>query len=384
MNTNGWFIDDHAAARLAAVEGLHVHVSVDAASPEEHDATRGVPGSWRRAVQAIDLLLSHGVNVHVARVVTPSNVHDVPQFLDRMWLLGLPEARVTPVVTVGAAANGSWSIDRPSLEHVAAAFQAQRDPEFATVIRDADGVMEHAASKTPRSMLIRPNGAVLMDSLHPFAVADVHRQSLAECWPRVVRGWHDQRVERWRQAGTGAGPVAYRDADVEIEPEQGAASAAAPVTTAATPRVASRVVGRLKHEASARRARRTHLPDLLADDPARSFVLSLALARRYERGDARATLGTDGAERYVRAAATQAVHVLNATAGLVLDAAGGGTPGDAVDLLCARNPGLDRAQLELDVIAAVRWLVARGLLIPAPPPRSSRDSRDRPRSIARR
>src|SRR4051812_48058736 len=49
MNTNGWFLDAEIADRVAAA-GARVHVSIDGASAELHEASRGVPGSWRRAV----------------------------------------------------------------------------------------------------------------------------------------------------------------------------------------------------------------------------------------------------------------------------------------------------------------------------------------------
>ena len=72
LNTNGWFVDETVAERLAA-SGARVHVSIDGVSAELHDASRGVTGSWRRAVNAIDLLLSRGARVQVVHVVTPQN-----------------------------------------------------------------------------------------------------------------------------------------------------------------------------------------------------------------------------------------------------------------------------------------------------------------------
>ena len=42
-----------------------------------HDASRGVPGSWRRAIEGIDRLLCAGVGVCVVHVVTPANAAEV-------------------------------------------------------------------------------------------------------------------------------------------------------------------------------------------------------------------------------------------------------------------------------------------------------------------
>ncbi len=89
LNTNGWFLDAEAADRLAGT-GARVHVSLDGASAELHDASRGVPGSWRRAVEAIDLMLTRGGRVQVVHVVTPRNEATFGEFLEQMRLLARP------------------------------------------------------------------------------------------------------------------------------------------------------------------------------------------------------------------------------------------------------------------------------------------------------
>ena len=43
--------------RLGALRGVTAHVSLDGARAGLHDGSRGVPGSWRRAVEGIDRLL---------------------------------------------------------------------------------------------------------------------------------------------------------------------------------------------------------------------------------------------------------------------------------------------------------------------------------------
>ncbi len=116
LNTNGWFVDEEVAARLGALRGVTAHVSLDGARAGLHDGSRGVPGSWRRAVEGIDRLLGAGVGVCVVHVVTPGNADAVPEFLEQMWALGVPWIRVTPVVMTGAAARGGdWQVSRGAL-----------------------------------------------------------------------------------------------------------------------------------------------------------------------------------------------------------------------------------------------------------------------------
>ena len=45
--------------------------------------------------------------------------------------------------------------------------------------------------------MIRPNGAFLADSNHPFSFGDAGAQPLAECWEALRQGWMDERVRRW-------------------------------------------------------------------------------------------------------------------------------------------------------------------------------------------
>src|SRR5207302_8824616 len=83
LNTNGWFVDGEVATRLAAAAPVQVYVSVDGATPQLHDAGRGVPGSWRRAVGAVQTLLEHDVGVGVVHVLTPRNQHMLGDFLEQ-------------------------------------------------------------------------------------------------------------------------------------------------------------------------------------------------------------------------------------------------------------------------------------------------------------
>ena len=52
-------------------------------------------------------------------------------------------------------------------------------------------------SHTPSSFMIRPNGAFLADSNHPFSFGDAGAQPLAECWEALREGWMDERVRGW-------------------------------------------------------------------------------------------------------------------------------------------------------------------------------------------
>ena len=198
LYTNGWFIDDAVADSLARASTLQVHVSIDGPTPELHDTARGVPGSWRRAVAAVDRMLARGTDTRVFHVITPENQHALPEFLDEMWSLGVKDLMLTPVLRIGAAArSGRWTVNRLRMYRHVRSFVQRTNGETRVSLRN--GISDRIAtpSRAPTMFMIRPNGAFLADSGHPFSFGDAGTQPLAECWEALRQGWTDERVRRW-------------------------------------------------------------------------------------------------------------------------------------------------------------------------------------------
>jgi radical SAM protein with 4Fe4S-binding SPASM domain len=98
--TNGTLISRQIANRLAAI-GADAQVSLDGATPEVHDAFRQVPGSWARTVQGIRHLVTAGVPVMVAAVVTKMNAGQIPALYDLAAERGAHSFRILPFVPFG-------------------------------------------------------------------------------------------------------------------------------------------------------------------------------------------------------------------------------------------------------------------------------------------
>jgi MoaA/NifB/PqqE/SkfB family radical SAM enzyme len=349
LNTNGWFVDDELADRLAAVRGIRVHVSIDGASAQVHDVSRGVPGSWRRAVEAVDRLLARGVAVQAIHVVNPANAPTLDECLEHMWLLGVRAVGMSTVVPIGAAARApGWAIDRRCLDRAARAVQARHGRDLELVLEPP--AIEGLATRDdrpPASLLVRPNGAVLMDSVHPFSLGRAD-EGLGECWRRILEHWRDPAVADWARGIRSVGRVGelalvpYRDDEVAL------AGPAVPTTA-----------GRQR-----RNGQLLEPPDPVRPtdlEAARREILDLALARRYRLGDVR-WAGSASRERYVRVLEPPCTYRVNGTVGAVMDACDDGTAGDAVRALSARHPRVPRARLERDTVQAVRWLCANRVL----------------------
>ena len=357
LNTNGWFVDEEAADRLAGCRRLQTHISVDGPTPELHESARGVPGSWRRAIEAVDRLLQRGATVKPLHLVTPANERAFGEFLEQMWTLGVRVVSVTPVVPIGAAArSGDWAVSGLRIRRQVRAFESRTGGSPKVLIHNDSSGRLSTRGHTPTGFLVRPNGGFLASSNHPFSFGDAAAQPLSECWDALRAGWLDARVRAW----IGAVPanrklpemslVPYRDEEIEIVSAPGGTSKpSAPVANPGRDGVSiERALAVL--EAKSPPPPEDGIGDLAA---ARAQVRRLAMKRRYSRA------GLEGQAGDGRAA-------LNRTASMVLSACAPGTPANAVDVLTERYPDTSRAELEPAVLGAVRRMVDSSLLAPAP------------------
>lgn len=348
--TNGWFVDETVADRIAAIGDVRVHVSVDGASPQVHDAVRGVPGSWRRAVRAIDLLLARGVPVQANHTISSANAATLQNCLEHLWLLGSGTIGTATVVPIGAAARvREWRVDDAVMHRAIRTFQGRGFGDVAFSVAPPQ-LLPEFDRRAPVAMLVRPDGTVLIDSLHPFSFGRAD-DGLAKVWERINAGASGGAISAWRRKVSsgrrlvGSPLVPNRDEPVAI------AGSRAPTEP-----------GRPRRGGSLMTVPPALAPSDLAD--ARAFVESLALARRYRLEDARWTGSTAG-ERYVRVKGRRRTVCMNATTGVVMDACGPGTPAAAVAELVARHPSVPRERLVHDTLVAVRRLTALGVLAPA-------------------
>lgn len=82
MATCGHLLDDHNAKELQQAGVRTIGVSIDGASPEAHDAFRGVTGAFERTVAGIRHARAAGIPIQVNTTVTRHNVDDLPALLD--------------------------------------------------------------------------------------------------------------------------------------------------------------------------------------------------------------------------------------------------------------------------------------------------------------
>jgi radical SAM protein with 4Fe4S-binding SPASM domain len=80
--TNGTTMTPRLAERLADAGLRYVEISLDSVDPGRHDAFRGMPGMWQRAVRgARTVVATEGLRLGIAMCVHQGNVHEVREMI---------------------------------------------------------------------------------------------------------------------------------------------------------------------------------------------------------------------------------------------------------------------------------------------------------------
>lgn len=103
-DTNGWFLDEKRARHLKSIGIDKIQLSLDSLSAKEHDAFRRKPGSYAKAIRAIDATLGAGLNIIVQTVVTKQRVRS-KEFIDFLEFLN---AKGVGVFVTYAKPVGDW------------------------------------------------------------------------------------------------------------------------------------------------------------------------------------------------------------------------------------------------------------------------------------
>ncbi len=80
-DTNGWFLDDAKAKHLKSIGVEKIQLSLDSMIEEDHDAFRNKPGSYKRAMRALDAALNADLNIILSTVLVRGRAN-TKEFLD--------------------------------------------------------------------------------------------------------------------------------------------------------------------------------------------------------------------------------------------------------------------------------------------------------------
>ncbi|MBM4152557.1 MAG: radical SAM protein [Kiritimatiellaceae bacterium] len=88
LATCGHELTAHIAEQLKTAGVMAVSVSLDAVTPEAHDAFRGIAGAYQKTLAGIELLKQAGIPFQINTTVSTYNVDDLSKILEQAIRLG--------------------------------------------------------------------------------------------------------------------------------------------------------------------------------------------------------------------------------------------------------------------------------------------------------
>ncbi|GAA5265900.1 [mycofactocin precursor peptide]-tyrosine decarboxylase/3-amino-5-[(4-hydroxyphenyl)methyl]-4,4-dimethylpyrrolidin-2-one synthase [Acidiphilium sp. MT5] len=195
LETNGYWIDEAVAARIAALGIECVQISVDGSTAAIHERMR--PGArFVDAIGAIDRLKARGVAAQWVFAPSRLNIDDMGQAFDLAAAHGCSAFVTGPLMRLGRAAT-HWdrlACDETTWQNAVTQLRARADEtqaEITLAIYPWDIVTELLVRwDSPQAMmLVVPNGKVKLLNALPFAPADLKHHDLTSAWNAYRRAW---------------------------------------------------------------------------------------------------------------------------------------------------------------------------------------------------
>ncbi|MCW3997420.1 MAG: radical SAM protein, partial [Candidatus Bathyarchaeota archaeon] len=101
LGSNGSLIDSNVAYNLKKAGISTVSISLDSCKPNLHDQFRAVAGSWKKAVNAIQVLRENNVLVQVNTTVTQQNYEEIDEIMTLAENLGVENFHLFFLVPTG-------------------------------------------------------------------------------------------------------------------------------------------------------------------------------------------------------------------------------------------------------------------------------------------
>jgi len=200
IETNGEFVDEKIARRLAELKLRSVQISLDGATPETHERLR-LRGDWQKAVAACKYLVEYGANTEIVFVPTKFNIHEVGQAIDLAYSMNVYGFYTGKIMRIGRAAQ-NWDILCPSEQDYAAFFETlqQKRKQYEGKMKifyypyDVLEELKYRLECPSASLLVVPNGKVKLLGPLPFICGDLKKQSLSEIWESYKQAWRKPEV----------------------------------------------------------------------------------------------------------------------------------------------------------------------------------------------
>lgn len=195
MNSNGWLIDIETARKLKESGFKSVGISIDSAEGALHDDFRNMPGSWPRAVAALDALREVGLRATMSSVVSRINYRHYRELIDLARNHGVAQLYLHNFKCSGRGFENREELDLTPLEWKAFYVEALQvknelsdlaisfdDPVIASLPDYRENPMVKGSSCGKLSLHLRPNGDITPCGFIPVVVGNILNQEFDSIW----------------------------------------------------------------------------------------------------------------------------------------------------------------------------------------------------------
>lgn len=182
LTTNGWFMTEEIAKKLADLGVNRVSVSIDSMKADTHDKFRGRKGSWQRAINALEMVQNVGISPYLNITVGHYNAksEDIKLLLDYS-----KQKKYTTLLNV-ATPGGMWAkMTEIMVNEDDKAYLIEMRKKYKNILRNLwnpfdrqrEGVL---GCNTVNRLYITPAGDVLVCPYVHIKIGNVKEQSLKE------------------------------------------------------------------------------------------------------------------------------------------------------------------------------------------------------------
>jgi len=108
MAPNGTLITKESAGKMKDSGIKRISISLDGSTPETHDAFRGIPRAFEKALQGIQFAKEAGIEFQINTTITKTNLNEIPKILKLAESLGAAAHHIFLLVPTG---RGKYILD---------------------------------------------------------------------------------------------------------------------------------------------------------------------------------------------------------------------------------------------------------------------------------